>query len=204
MILTPSPARGPHRRLSFDRGARGMDHPDTHPGMTIPKMFPIEYLPITDEREVRAFLDRIPLAVDREHFTRFVLGFPHHYLAATSPVEIVKHFALVTSLGRRAAITALAREGRLWKLVVVASDRKLPPRDPGGRGPRRVLPHRGRGEALGRAEARAGRGVPRAARSRRRLLNPSEEPPCSPACCCCSPRPPAGTTAWPSRCAASP
>jgi UTP:GlnB (protein PII) uridylyltransferase len=102
-----------------------MDHPDTHPGMTIPKMPPIEYLPITDEREVRAFLDRIPLAVDRERFTRFVLGFPHHYLAATSPVEIVKHFALVTSLGRRAAITALAREGRLWKLVVVASDRKL-------------------------------------------------------------------------------
>jgi len=85
----------------------------------------IEYLPITDEREVRAFLDRIPLAVDREHFTRFVLGFPHHYLAATSPVEIVKHFALVASLGRRAAITALAREGTLWKLVVVASDRKF-------------------------------------------------------------------------------
>jgi len=88
-------------------------------------MPPIEYFPITDEREVGAFLDRIPLAVDRERFTRFVLGFPHHYLAATSPVEMVKHFALVTSLGRRAAITALAREGALWKLVVVASDRKF-------------------------------------------------------------------------------
>src|SRR6266545_4998168 len=82
------------------------------------------YLPITDEREVRTFLDRIPLAVDRERFTRFVLGFPHHYLAATSPVEIVKHFALVTSLGRRPAISALAREGSLWKLVVVAADRR--------------------------------------------------------------------------------
>ena len=84
-----------------------------------------EYLPITDEREVRAFLDRIPLAVDRERFTRFVLGFPHHYLAATSPVEVVKHFALVTSLGRRVAISALAREGAVWKLVVVASDRRF-------------------------------------------------------------------------------
>ncbi len=83
------------------------------------------YLPITDEREVRTFLDRIPLAVDRERFTRFVLGFPHHYLAATSPVEIVKHFALVTSLGRRPAISALAREGSLWKLVVVAADRSF-------------------------------------------------------------------------------
>ncbi|HSB60230.1 MAG TPA: hypothetical protein VLI67_00830 [Vicinamibacteria bacterium] len=84
-----------------------------------------EYLPITDEREVRAFLDRIPLAVDRERFTRFVLGFPHHYLAATSPVEVVKHFALVTSLGRRAVISALARESPLWKLVVVAADRRF-------------------------------------------------------------------------------
>lgn len=84
-----------------------------------------EYLPVTDEREVRAFLDRIPLAVDRERFTRFVLGFPHHYLASTSPVEVVKHFALVTSLGRRAAISALAREGPLWKLVVVAADRRF-------------------------------------------------------------------------------
>ena len=83
------------------------------------------YLPITDEREVRTFLDRIPLAVDRDRFTRFVLGFPQHYLAATSPVEIVKHFALVTSLGRRPAISALAREGSLWRLVVVASDRSF-------------------------------------------------------------------------------
>lgn len=82
------------------------------------------YLPITDEHEVRAFLDRIPLAVDRERFTGFVLGFPHHYLAATSPVEVVKHFALVSSLGRRAAISALAREDSHWKLVVVASDRR--------------------------------------------------------------------------------
>jgi [protein-PII] uridylyltransferase len=83
------------------------------------------YLPITDEREVRTFLDRIPLTVDRERFTRFVLGFPHHYLASTSPVEIVKHFALVTSLGRRPAISALAREGPLWRLVVVAADRSF-------------------------------------------------------------------------------
>jgi len=84
-----------------------------------------EYLPITDEREVREFLRRIPIAVDGERFTRFVLGFPHHYLAATSPVEVLKHFALVTSLGRRAAITALSREEPLWKLVVVAADRRF-------------------------------------------------------------------------------
>jgi [protein-PII] uridylyltransferase len=84
-----------------------------------------DYLPITDEREVQAFLARIPLAVDRERFTRFVLGFPRRYFATTSPVEVVKHFALVTSLGRRAVISALAREADLWKLVVVATDRRF-------------------------------------------------------------------------------
>jgi UTP:GlnB (protein PII) uridylyltransferase len=81
-------------------------------------------LPITDEREVKAFLDRLPLAVDRDRFTRFVLGFPHHYLRSTLPVETVKHFALVESLGSRAASSSLSREGELFKLVVVAADRR--------------------------------------------------------------------------------
>jgi [protein-PII] uridylyltransferase len=84
-----------------------------------------DFHPITDESDVRAFLGRIPLAVDHEHFTRFVLGFPQRYLANTSPVEVVKHFALVSSLGRRAAISALAPAGELWKLVVVAGDRSF-------------------------------------------------------------------------------
>ena len=48
-----------------------------------------DFLPITDEREVQAFLDQIPLRVDRERFTRFVLGFPHRYLQLTAPVETV-------------------------------------------------------------------------------------------------------------------
>lgn len=82
-------------------------------------------LPVTDEREVRAFLERLPLAVDRDRFTRFVLGFPHHYLRSTSPVEIVKHFGLVESLGSRAASSSLSREGGLWRLVVVAADRSF-------------------------------------------------------------------------------
>ncbi len=81
-------------------------------------------LPVTDEREVRAFLDRSPLAVDRDHFARFVLGFPHHYLRGTPPIEIVRHFGLVQSLGKRAAVSSLAQEGELWRLVVVAADRR--------------------------------------------------------------------------------
>jgi UTP:GlnB (protein PII) uridylyltransferase len=87
-------------------------------------MPPFDDLPVTDEHEVKAFLDRLPLAVDRERFTRFVLGFPHHYLRNTSAVEVVRHFGLVQSLGARAAVSSLAQEGTLWRLVVVAADRR--------------------------------------------------------------------------------
>ena len=82
-----------------------------------------DFLPITDEREVQAFLDQIPLRVDRERFTRFVLGFPHRYLQLTAPVETVAHFALVATLAGRAVSSRLARDGDGWKLVVVAGDR---------------------------------------------------------------------------------
>jgi len=82
-------------------------------------------LPVTDEHEVKAFLDRLPLAVDRERFTRFVLGFPHHYLRNTTAVEVVRHFGLVQSLGPKAAVSSLAQEGAVWRLVVVAADRRF-------------------------------------------------------------------------------
>lgn len=82
-----------------------------------------DYLPITDENEVQAFLDQIPLRVDRERFARFVLGFPHRYLQLTPPVETVAHFALVATLAGRAVSSRLARDGEGWKLVVVAADR---------------------------------------------------------------------------------
>jgi [protein-PII] uridylyltransferase len=82
-------------------------------------------LPITELEEVRAFLRKLPLAVDAESFTRFVLGFPHKYLAATSPVEIVKHYALMGSLGGRAVISSISREGSLWRMCLVARDRSF-------------------------------------------------------------------------------
>jgi [protein-PII] uridylyltransferase len=81
------------------------------------------YLPVTEPQEVRDFLARLPLAVDRDRFTRFCLGFPRRYLATTSPVEIVKHYALVESLGSRAAISSLSREADLWKMCLLARDR---------------------------------------------------------------------------------
>ncbi len=81
------------------------------------------FLPITDEREVHAFLDQIPLRVDRGRFARFVLGFPHRYLRLTPPVEMVAHFALVSTLGGRPATSRLARDGGRWKLTVAAADR---------------------------------------------------------------------------------
>lgn len=84
-----------------------------------------DFLPITDAGEVHSFLEQIPLRVDRERFTRFVLGFPHRYLQLTPPVEMVAHFALVSTLEGRAAATRLARDGAGWKLVVVAGDRSF-------------------------------------------------------------------------------
>jgi [protein-PII] uridylyltransferase len=84
-----------------------------------------DFSPITDEREVRAFLDQIPLRVDRERFARFVLGFPRRYLELTPPVEMVAHFALVSSLGTRPVVSRLARDGSGWKLMVAAGDRRF-------------------------------------------------------------------------------
>jgi len=82
------------------------------------------FLPITAEGEVHSFLDQIPLRVDRERFTRFVLGFPRHYLESTPAVELVAHFALVATLGPRVAASRLARDGSGWKLDVIAADRR--------------------------------------------------------------------------------
>jgi [protein-PII] uridylyltransferase len=83
------------------------------------------YLPATEPNEVRALLRRLPLAVDQEGFSRFVLGFPRKYLTTTSPVEIVKHFALVESLAARSVISSISRDGPLWRMCVVARDRSF-------------------------------------------------------------------------------
>ena len=56
-------------------------------------------LPIEDPAEVQAFLRDLPLALDRK-FVTFVLGFPRKYLAGTPRTDIVKHYALMASLGR--------------------------------------------------------------------------------------------------------
>jgi UTP:GlnB (protein PII) uridylyltransferase len=80
-------------------------------------------LPITDGREVAAFLQRVPLAVDRGHFAEFVLGFPHKYLAATPAPMVLKHYMLMESLRDKGVISSLSRDGALSKLILVARDR---------------------------------------------------------------------------------
>lgn len=84
----------------------------------------LSYLPITESNEVAAFLQKIPLAMDRGRFADFVLGFPHRYLSSTAPVEVVKHFALMESLRDKPVISSLSRDGELWKLCLVAQDRR--------------------------------------------------------------------------------
>jgi len=61
-------------------------------------------------------------------FARFILGFPHKYLAETPRAEVVKHYALAGSLGTKPVISSLARASdpaRAWKLSVVTRDRRF-------------------------------------------------------------------------------
>ena len=81
------------------------------------------FVPIRDPGEVYQLLDELPLSLDREHFARFVLGFPRHYLLKTPRIEIVKHFLLAENLGGKNVITSLSKEDDLWKLSVIATDR---------------------------------------------------------------------------------
>jgi [protein-PII] uridylyltransferase len=74
--------------------------------------------------EVETFLKSIPFSVDRAGFLSFALGFPQRYLATTPPPEVVRHYALMESLGDRAVISAIAREDDVWKLSIVARDRR--------------------------------------------------------------------------------
>ena len=80
-------------------------------------------LPIVEPREVGAFLQRVPMAVDRGHFIDFVLGFPHKYLAGTPAGEVLKHYMLMEALRDKAVISSLSREGSFSKLCLVARDR---------------------------------------------------------------------------------
>jgi [protein-PII] uridylyltransferase len=81
-------------------------------------------LPIIAAEEVEAFARRLPFAVDREAFLRFALGFPRTYLATTPPAEVVRHFALMGSLGSRGVISSMSQEGDRWKLSIMARDRQ--------------------------------------------------------------------------------
>lgn len=83
------------------------------------------YSPVTDHREVDSLLEEMPIALDRDHFNRFVLGFPRKYLVNTPRIEIVKHYLLMESLAGKSVISSLFREGSSWKLCVVTRDRKF-------------------------------------------------------------------------------
>jgi [protein-PII] uridylyltransferase len=74
--------------------------------------------------EVEAFLKSLPFSMDRAGFLRFALGFPQRYLETTPPTEVVRHYALMESLGGRPVISSIAREEDVWKLSIVAKDRR--------------------------------------------------------------------------------
>lgn len=74
--------------------------------------------------EVEAFLKSLPFSMDHAGFLRFALGFPQRYLETTPPTEVVRHYALMESLGDRAVISSIAQEEDVWKLSIVARDRR--------------------------------------------------------------------------------
>ena len=80
--------------------------------------------PIVTPEEVEAFLRDLPFSMDRAGFLRFAVGFPRRYLEATPPVEVVRHYALMQSLGPRNVVSSVSREEGLWKLSLVAKDRR--------------------------------------------------------------------------------
>ena len=79
--------------------------------------------PIVRPEEVDSFVRQLPFAVDKEAFRRFALGFPHRYLRTTPPKEVVRHFALMESLGARQVISSVSEDAGLWKMSIMARDR---------------------------------------------------------------------------------
>lgn len=93
--------------------------------MEDPNLMDPLFAPVRNESEVESLLQELPVAVDRQHFMNFVLGFPRKYLVSTPRVEIVKHYFLLEGLGNQPVITSLAYEEDLWKLSVITRDRSF-------------------------------------------------------------------------------
>ena len=81
------------------------------------------HLPLTDPKEIEALADDLPMAVDRNHFQQFVLGFPRRYLQKTSQMEIVRHYLMMDALGDKMVISSLYAQDGLWKLSLFTRDR---------------------------------------------------------------------------------
>jgi [protein-PII] uridylyltransferase len=82
-------------------------------------------LPVVEPAELARFVESLPLAVDRGRLAEFLAGFPRRYFAQTPRAEIVKHFVLMEGLRARPVISALSRDGGLWKLDIVCRDRRF-------------------------------------------------------------------------------
>ena len=81
------------------------------------------HLPLTDPREIEALADDLPMAVDRDNFLQFVLGFPRRYLQKTPQMEIVRHYLMMDALGDKMVISSLYAQDGLWKLSLFTRDR---------------------------------------------------------------------------------
>lgn len=83
------------------------------------------YRPVTNPKEIEDLLAETPLAIDRERFLSFALGFPHKYLFNTPRIEIVKHYLLFEGSQGTGVVSSLARQEREWKLSLMTPNRRF-------------------------------------------------------------------------------
>lgn len=84
------------------------------------------FSPITNGREVENLMEELPIALNREHFLNFVLGFPRKYLVSTPRVEIVRHYLLIEGLRNKNVCASLSPEKKdFWRLCLVTRDRRF-------------------------------------------------------------------------------
>ena len=77
----------------------------------------------SDETSVLAQVEALANGVPKPEIARFLEGFPRRYLAAHSPQEIARHFALYSKLGEDKVQTDVSESRQLFSLTLLTGDR---------------------------------------------------------------------------------
>ena len=77
----------------------------------------------SDETSVLAQVEALAGGVPKQQIERFLEGFPRRYLAAHSPEEIARHFALYRKLGGDKVQTDVSQSRHVFSLTLLTADR---------------------------------------------------------------------------------